>query len=68
MSLLREPRPDELLNSNKVKELCGNDTVSIKIYTKEGEKVTWKDIIDKKYLPENLITVMVYSDGTKETF
>jgi hypothetical protein len=65
---MQEPRDEDLIPIGSVKELCGNDTVKIKMVTKDGQAVSWKDVIDKKYLSSDLITVMTNQDGTVEIY
>lgn len=62
MSLMCEPRSEDLIDSNEIKKLCGNDAIRIKLTTKEGQPVTWKDIIDKIVSPYDIITTMIHEN------
>lgn len=65
---MQEPREEDLIPIGSVKELCGGDAISIKMVTKDGQSVSWKDVIDKKYSSDDLITVMTNQDGSVEIY
>jgi len=65
---MQEPREEDLIPIGSVKELCGNDAVTIKMITKDGQAVSWLDYHNKKYLPTDLITVMTHQDGSVEIY
>ena len=60
---LLEPRDEDLIDASSLKHLCGNDTIKIKMVTKEGQTVLWRDIINKKYPVSDIITVITQQDG-----
>ena len=60
---LQEPRDEDLIDADSLKQLCGNDTIKIKMITKEGQDVSWRDIINKKYSTSDIITVITQQDG-----
>ena len=65
---ISEPRDEDLISADSVKELRGNDTIKIKIVTKDGQPVSWIDYHNKKYPVEDLITVMTHQDGSVQIY
>lgn len=63
---MTEPREEDLLDVNVIRKLCGGDAVTITMFNSEGQKVSWKDIIEKKINRDELTTVMTYQDGKVE--
>lgn len=65
---MQEPRDEDLIPVGSIKELCGNDAISVKMITKDGQTVSWLDYHNKKHLVKDLITVMTHQDGCVEIY